>query len=405
MYRYFRKYIVNVAIAVGVLSLLFSFAKFEHCRHAGWGPPGDYIHACYSDIPSLLTARGLSTHTWPYASGTQSVEYPPITGIVMWATSFLTPHDAHQFVNYFDVNAFFIAILFLITVYILQRARPDIWYLFPLAPAVVGSLFINWDMWAVLPAVYAIIQFDKKRYDRSAIALGISIATKFFPIVLLLPIALIFRAHKKYGQGLRYLAVATATWLVINLPIALTTPTGWWYFFSFNSHRGMDWGSIWYGFDVFGIHLTNINFLSLFLFILGSAFYALYFLALKRVPKLSQTAFFMVALFTIASKVYSPQYILWLTPVAVLAMSYRNEKRDWRDFWIWQGCELIYHIAIWEFLAVGAGARFGISTKVYAVALFARVIALIWFTIRLGRESTPEIAPQTLEFLGTAIEG
>ncbi|KAF2377001.1 hypothetical protein BSN82_17965, partial [Acinetobacter baylyi] len=47
---------------------------------------------------------------------------------------------------------------------------------------------------------------------------------------------------------------------------------------------------------------------------------------------LATVAFLTVAAFVTISKVYSPQYILWLTPLAVLAMTKDQERRS---FWIW----------------------------------------------------------------------
>jgi uncharacterized membrane protein len=60
------------------------------------------------------------------------------------------------------------------------------------------SLFINWDLWVVVSMILAIYHFDKKKFEISGIWLGVAIATKFFPVVLLLPIAIIFIVTEKY---------------------------------------------------------------------------------------------------------------------------------------------------------------------------------------------------------------
>ena len=79
---------IRALIALAIFASLLSFAKFSHCENTGWATPDQYIHACYSDLPSLFGARGLDTHQWPYASTDNSVEYPVITGVVMYVTSF-----------------------------------------------------------------------------------------------------------------------------------------------------------------------------------------------------------------------------------------------------------------------------------------------------------------------------
>jgi hypothetical protein len=71
-------------------------------------------------------------------------------------------------------------------------------------------------------------------------------------------------------------------------------------------------------------------------------------LAAPRRPRLVSLLFLIVAAFVLTNKVYSPQYSLWLVPLAVMA------RPRWRDFLIWQAGEVVYFAAIWWFL-VGYG--------------------------------------------------
>jgi uncharacterized membrane protein len=396
------KLIAKSAIFLAIIATLISFVKFENCRSNGWSPPSDYIHACYSDLPALFGERGLILNTWPYSSATNAVEYPPVTGLVMWATSYLVGDSGNKYRNYFDVNALLIALLFIASVILLKKLKPNLWYLLPVAPAVVASLYINWDIWAVIIALAAIYYFDVGKYNKSAIALGLSIATKFFPIVLLLPIVLILFRKAKIRELIIYLSVTIATWLLINLPFIITTPAGWFRFFKLNSERAADWGSIWHSFEIFGLKINQLNLISLIVFSLGALAYSLFVFGITEVPSLASIAFFIVAIFVTASKVYSPQYVLWLTPLAILAMV---DKKDRLDFWIWQFAELIYHFAIWQYLAEVAGAQFAIPAGVYAAAILLRVAALTWLSLRIMRRSTPKFGPQNLEFLSGVGQG
>ena len=399
------KLLAKSAIFLSLLAIVISFIKFDHCRTHGWGAPQDYVHACYSDLPSLFSDRGLTTHTWPYSSNTNAVEYPPLTGVIMYATSFLVKHNSDQYRNYFDVNAILISILFIGVVILLKRMRPDLWYLLPIAPVVIASMFINWDMWAVLPALSAIYYFDKGKNKKSAVMLGIGMAVKFFPIVLLLPAFIIFWRRNELMKAAKFGLASVGVWLVINLPFIITTPVGWYRFFKLNSERGADWGSIWHGLSVFGININHLNLFSTLAFIFGAFVFTILTLGLKEEPTLAQLSFFVVAIFVTASKVYSPQYILWLTPLAILAL---HDKKDRFAFWIWQGAEMIYHLAIWQYLASYSGAHFGIGQRAYALAIFIRIAALGWFIARLtlgSRKSTQQIAPQNSEFLLSAGDG
>ncbi len=396
------KLIAKSAVLLAIIATLISFVKFDYCRSNGWAPPADYIHACYSDFPALFGERGLITNSWPYSSATNAVEYPPITGVVMWATSFLVGDGENKFRNYFDINALLVALLFIGTVVFLKKLKPQLWYLLPIAPAVVASLYINWDIWAVISALAAIYYFDVGKFNKSAIALGLSIATKFFPIVLLLPITLIFFRKSKIRELIHYLAITTLTWLLINLPFIITTPTGWFRFFKLNSERAADWGSIWHALEIFGLKINQLNLVSIVAFALVALAFTLFVYGIPEVPKLASIAFFIVAIFVTASKVYSPQYILWLTPLAILAMV---DKRDRFDFWTWQFAELIYHFAIWQYLAQVSGANFAIPAGAYAIAILLRVLALTWFSLRIMRRSTPKFGPQNLEFLSGVGQG
>jgi uncharacterized membrane protein len=396
------KLIAKSAVLLAIIASLISFLKFDYCRSNGWTPPGDYIHACYSDFPALFGERGLITNSWPYSSATNAVEYPPVTGLIMWATSFLVGSGEDKYRNYFDINALLVALLFIATVVFLKKLKPQLWYLFPTAPAVVASLYINWDIWAVISALAAIYFFDVGKYNKSAIALGLSIATKFFPIVLLLPIALILIRKSKIRELILYIAYTSITWLVINLPFIITTPAGWFRFFKLNSERAADWGSIWHALEIFGLKINHLNLISVIAFAVVALAFTLFVFGISDVPKLASIAFFIVAIFVTASKVYSPQYILWLTPLAILAMV---DKKDRFDFWVWQFAELIYHFAIWQYLAEVSGASFAIPAGAYATAILLRVGALTWFSLRLMRRSTPKFGPQNLEFLSGVGQG
>jgi uncharacterized membrane protein len=393
------KFATKSVILLAVLASLLSFAKFDHCYKTNWATPDVYVHACYSDLPALFGARDLIHQTWPYSSSMNSVEYPPLTGIVMWATSLVTPGGDNSYRYYFLINALLIAFLFAGSAILLSRMKPEFWYLLPVSPAVILSLYINWDLWAVISAIASVYWFDKKEYSKSAIALGISIATKFFPIVLLAPIVLIFVRRQQLKKAFHYIAISMGLWLAINLPFIIFNNAGWWRFFKLNSERTADFGSLWYALHLLGVHTNNLNSISILVFLVGIAAFAVYFFGLEKTPTLATSSFAVVAIFTLASKVYSPQYVLWLTPLAILAL---RGLKDRKVFWIWQGAEVLYHVAVWEYLAEFSGSRFGLPEKAYALATLIRIAATIYFVLGV---STRSKAPHLGEFLSSSIDG
>jgi uncharacterized membrane protein len=313
----------------------------------------------------------------------------------MWATALITPHGDMADKYFYLINIFFIALLFIASVIIVSKINPKKWYLLPVLPAVIASMFINWDMWAVITALLAIYLFDKAKYQLSALSLAISIATKFFPIVLLIPITLIFIKRREIGTAIRFALTTFVVWLFINLPFIITTPVGWWRFFKLNSSRPADLGSLWQALNIFNLNTPALNLLWILLFLGTSAGAALFLYKIPNIPTLAQSAFLFVALFTAFNKVYSPQYILWLAPLGVIAIL---NNKDRPAFWIWQGAEAIYHFAIWEYLGGYAGAKFALPPRWYGAAIFLRVATSLFFALRTLLSTQGEPA-QEEEFL------
>jgi len=369
----------RLIVLLAILASLFSFAKFSQCEKSVWAGPDQYTHACYSDLPALLSERAFGQGQWAFSGGEQAVEYPALQGLIMWATAKVSPAGP---VNYFNFSAVLIALLFIASTLIIFRARPDIAVVYALAPTGILALYINWDLWAIATMLLAIYWFDRKRELASAVVLGISIATKFFPIVLLLPIVIIFLRREQIRQALHYCAASIGTFLAINLPFALTTPEGWWRFYDLNLHREADWGSIWYALNVLGLEFEEINYFSLLTLLMGVMIVSIFLLQTKETLTLAESAIFIFIVLMTVSKVYSPQYVLWLTPLALLAL---RDKRDLSWFWFWQAAEIIYHFAIWQHLALLTGAHFGLPVKAYAVATIFRIVALIALAIALAR--------------------
>jgi uncharacterized membrane protein len=369
----------RVVILFAIIASLFSFAKFSQCESTTWAGPNQYIHACYSDLPALYSERTFGKGGWVFNGGDQAAEYPALQGVVMWATAKVSPDGP---VSYFNFSAILLSLLFIASCYLVYLMKPELAIVYALAPTGILALFINWDLWAIPTMLLAIYWFDRKREFASAAILGVSIATKFFPVVLLLPIVIIYLRRHQLKQAIQYLAICTTTLVAINLPFALTTPEGWWRFYSLNLNRDADWGSIWYALSVFGVNLANINYFSILTLLIGVALVAIFLLQTKETLPLAESSIYIFIVLLTVTKVYSPQYVLWLTPLVLLAL---RDKRDLSWFWFWQAAEVIYHVAIWQHLALLTGATFGLPVKAYAAIALFRIAASIALAIALAR--------------------
>ena len=377
-------------LTAALFACLFSFLKFNQCRSREFSASSTLTYFCYSDIPVFWKTHFLQNHIWPFefvfipelSKTINPVEYPVIIGLVIWALSYLTSSTGIPYINYFDINVTFISLLFIASAFFVHRIKPKYGLLMVFAPAVIMSLFMNWDMWAVLPSLIAIYYFDKGKHVSSAIFLSVAISAKFYPIVMLLPICILLIKSRKFIELRKFLIAATATYLFINLPIMISNFSGWSYFYKVSFNRGVGYGSIWEVFEILGLKLNNVNyyyFLSTFvIFFLIS----IYFWRSKNFSNLHEVVFLSVFAFTAFNKVYSPQFVLWLTPLAVLAL---KNKKQVSFFAVWQLLEAIYHLALWRyFYQLGGGAvLFAVSPKYYAIISALRLLALVAFALSL----------------------
>lgn len=127
-------------------------------------------------------------------------------------------------------------------------------------------------------------------------------------------------------------ATAVGSWLLVNLPVLIPYPSGWREFFRFNTDRGADPDS-WYrvlsdiGGFTWNIDLLNGLTMLLLVLVIGAVI-AIGLLAPYR-PRVAQLAFLLVAGFLLVNKVWSPQYSLWLVPLAVLALPHTRLLLSW----------------------------------------------------------------------------
>jgi len=343
---------------------------------------------CYSDITVLYYWRGLKDGQIPYLDS--DVEYPVLTGgfmefsrrILLMLGGQSRPGLGGAEVTqaagmYFAINAVLLFALFGVLVWAhLKMHRPWDAMMIAAAPAIWTTGLINWDALVIALTSLALLAWSRKKPVWAGIWLGLGIAAKLYPVLLLVPLAVLCVRIGRWRPFFITLGATVASWVAVNLPVYLATPDGWMSFWTFNADRGGDLGSIWYVLSMAEVDVPAVSKLVAALMVAGTLAICAMLLLAPRRPRLAQGVFLIVALFLMVNKVYSPQYVLWLLPLLVLA------RPRWLDWAIFAAGEAIYFVAIWAhldgILAMGSGQE-----RLYWWAVYARIGVQLWLCGRV----------------------
>ena len=401
----------SVLIAASVLAMVLAFAEKVPCRAGAWNyDVKKYQDFCYTDIYPLYYSEGLYDKQVPYSG--HPVEYPVLIGGAMQAVAWLVRNVdvTIRGREFYDVTAVLLALCAVVAVLATARAAGPAggtaravrggrrardrarggaperrWQalLVALSPALILNAFVNWDLIAMALTALGIAAWAARRGVWAGVLLGLAVATKFYPLVVLGALLLLCLRAGRLREFAKTFAAAALAWLAVNLPVMIVALPGWATFYVFSQNRVADWGSIWYMFEYFNLpklgndQLSVLNEMSAGALVVAFAAIALLALAAPRRPRLPQLCFLLLAAFLMTNKVWSPQYVIWLLPLAVLA-----RPRLW-PYLLWQLAEVGYYFGIWAYLIFQyridghtvAGYQ-GIGTGWYFALLAARFLTV-----------------------------
>lgn len=359
--------------AATVLSFAAGLAQKWPCHSAGWPYDRALIFGklCYSDLPVLFADRGLAEGHFPYATE-RSFEYPVVLGYLADVTARVST-DARAF---YLVNLLVLLACSLVTVWATIRftGRWQAGLLVALSPVLILTGTINWDMVPVTLVSLALLAWVRERPVLAGLAIGLGAATKLYPALLLFALLLIAFSTRQWRPFLSATATAVASWAVVNLPIALLYPHGWAAFWRLNADRPADFGSAYYALELLGKPVPSLNLIATVLFGLF-----LLLIAVQPVRRVEVLALLTIAAFLLTNKVYSPQYVLWLLQLAVLAGAHPFSLA------VWQTAEVAYWWVVWRHL------NGTVSHEDYAAFTFTRIFAevLLCLAVLANRQLVP----------------
>jgi len=413
-------------IAAAIFTWLALMVRQLPCLQTVVGKvPNTYTRLCYSDIPVLYQNRAsiwsggaLFTPTGDSAP----LEYPSLTGGFIWVARWLSglfgavvrpdadPDQILAAANIFwAVNAVMLALCFGVLVWAhLQMGRNSAsphtdgvqvrgWdaLLIAGAPAVMMAGLINWDLFTVALTSVGLLLWAKKRPFAAGLVIGLAVAAKFYPLALL-PVFLVLciRAGRLRAFG-QFAGGAVLAWVAANLPI-LVTPSmmahftgwhqfwasfssnfsGWSFFWTYNAGRDASYGSLWSLLEHVGIGILNVSVAESVCLVLAGLLIVGLALTVPRRPRVAQLAMLVMVAFLVFNKVYSPQYVLWLLPLVVLA------RPVLLDVSVFAASEGLYFLAIWGHLANKLTDGNG-HEWLYWLAILLRIGVQIWLAARV----------------------
>lgn len=335
-----------VVAAVTAAALGANAARLAPCLTGGWRRDRSFAAVCYSDVTSIYLHRHAAFPAVPYLS--YRFEYPAVTGSFAYLMAAATAGLHHLGVPaggadlYFACSATVLAgcavVAACATTRLAGMGRAD-----GLAVGVGLSFlaFVNWDLLAVALTAAALVALERRRPLVAGALLGLGTAAKLYPALVLGVAALTLLRAGRPRTAAATLAAGAAAWTAVNLPF-LVTPLrhGWGYFYLFSAHRPADLGTVWNllahalsrravagGLSVTTGHWVNLA--EAVALAAGLTAVAALALFARRPPPVGQLAFLAVAVFVLTSKSWSPQYALWLVPLAVAARLPRRAVAGW----------------------------------------------------------------------------
>jgi uncharacterized membrane protein len=344
---------LRVVMLMTCFTLLLGFAQKSPCATGAWTGNKQYTHMCYSDVVPLWSDERLDVGAVPYRD--TAVEYPVLTGAFMWLTADLTRGvhglDSHwsEVVIFGVLTALLLGVCGLFTgAATAQTAgrRPYDAAIFALAPLLIVHAFSNWDLLAMAFTSGALWAWARRAPVLAGTLIGLGTAAKLYPALLLVAIIILAVRTRRYAPAAWATLAAALVWVAVNVPIALAYYHGWSEFYRFSIDRPTERSTVW----AIGKTLADSGTGAadaVFWKPPGMAVALALLLALAVVawlglrapvkPRLAQLAFLVVLAFLLTTKVWSPQYSLWLVPLVALA------RPKWRLQLVWQFTE----VAVW----------------------------------------------------------
>ncbi|MGH3664627.1 MAG: glycosyltransferase 87 family protein, partial [Egibacteraceae bacterium] len=360
---------------------------------ASWQAGEQYLGYCYTDIYPLWFAERLDVEAVPYLD--HPVEYPVLTGAWMWAAN----QAANVFPEGLQGRAFLqvtmlsgatmLAGTFALLHAMAVPSRRLLW--FAAAPTLVAYAFVNWDALPVLLVTAAIWAHRRGRDGWSGALAGLGAAAKLYPALLVGVVVLARARQRRWKDATVHVGAAAAAWLAVNLPVLLAAPQGWRRFLELSRSRPADHDSLYRLAEVelrngAQFDVATLNLVTAGLFAVAVAVVLVVGIRRKPPEALWQLTLPLLIAFLLTSKVYSPQFSLWLLPLMALALPRLP------PFLLFCAADLAVFLTRFSWLGGRQGFTPAVGFGPFAAAIAVRAVVLAWVAWVAVREQPDYLA-------------
>lgn len=275
----------------------------------------------------VYMSRGawLPEHSAPYRDVFS--EYPQIPTYLFGLIYLIIPlgsNEQRAYFTYSSLFAFLMLVFLYATIQMLYHMRVEKKWM-ALLMLLPGTLYFTINRFDILPAFLSLLALWALQRERQALAgllLGLGAMTKWYP-ALFLPVFLAYEFSRRrkiawtlaLAFGLTCLAIVLSTLVWGGLEAVLIP-------YRFHAQRGMEQVALPVLLDVLLLRIAGIHLPALFL----PVFQALQFLPallalfakIRRFEQVIAWTAITTAAFIIFSRIYSPQWILWMMPLFLL---------------------------------------------------------------------------------------
>jgi hypothetical protein len=377
-----------VLAVLAALPVAFAVLRQRHCLQEGWGGAAPLWRACYSDLVTSVQTAGLGRGLPAYLSGEVTLDQPVLSGSVMSLVAALVPGGdllatQRWYVVVWAALATALVALTAVLVATTRGHRPDPLQVV-LSPVVALTVLLAPDLLGVALATAGIWAWSRRRPALAGVLLGLGVAARTYPLLVVAVLVLdALRSRRERDVpplllgGAAALAAVAAPFLVAAPEVLGRAWSTW-----FGAPAGL--GSPWYLPTLAGVPLPGavVTGLAVVGWVVALVAAGVLALGAPRAPRVGPVALVAVAVVLVTGSAFPVQASLWLVPLVAVS------GLRWRDHLVWAAAEAVHFVAVWLYVGGLGAADRALPPGWYAVALLARVAAVMWLARCAWRTAT-----------------